>query len=445
MARICAVISRSRRAMPALVWLGAALLLCACGSSSNGSSASNAAFSSTAPIRGQHITVLLPYTVPQSILNQFTKQTGVKLTFETAGWDNVKSKLIVANTAGTYIADVTEFDWTFTGQFGGAGWYVPLEKALGPRLLADLSNDNRVFATHGHTYAACYSNDYRLGMYNAKDFAAAGIKRYPATFAQLSADLTTLKHDKAAPYPMSLPLAATEGGLTPWYLLTLAMGGQLFNAHNQPVFGQPDSTAYKALLFEINALKQGWISPGSVTLDDTPALDNFEAGEAAILLAGGPGEISTANDPSQSKVAGSVRAGLMPGATGPGSSFALPEGLAIPVTAQHKTAALAFIKWWLEPRTQIEMYTNGVTGFLPCRLSVLHTLIRTGKVEGGSAVDQELTHIVPLFPEGAPSWYSRFDTDAQGLINAAVEGKTSPSQALKQLSSDTTSFAKSSS
>jgi multiple sugar transport system substrate-binding protein len=445
MASIGAAIRRSRHAMPALLGLGVTLLLAACGSSSSGGSASNTVFSAKASIRGQHITVLLPYTVSQNILNQFTKQTGVSVTFDTAGWDNVKSKLIVANTASTYIADVTEFDWTFTGQFGGSGWYVPLEKGLGPQLIKDLSKVNLAFNTNGHTYAACYSNDYRLSLYNAKYFAAAGIKHVPQTFAELSNVVSTLKRDKVAPYPMSLPLAATEGGLTPWYLLTLAMGGHLFNAQNKPVFAEPNSTALKALAFEINALKMGWISPGSVTIDDTPALDNFNAGEAAILLAGGPGNLPTANDPSQSKIAPNARAGLMPGINGPGGSFGLPEGLAIPVTSQHKNAALAFIKWWLEPQTQIELYTNKAAGFLPCRLSVIRTLARSGKLQGGSAIVQELSHIVPLFPEGAPSWYSKFDTDAQGLINAAVEGKMSPSQALKQLSSDTAGFANASS
>jgi multiple sugar transport system substrate-binding protein len=80
---------------------------------------------------------------------------------------------------------------------------------------------------------------------------------------------------------------------------------------------------------------------------------------------------------------------------------------------------------------------------LPCRLSVLHTLTRTGKLKGGSAVLKELDHIEPLFPKGAPRWYSQFDTDAQGLINSAVEGKTSPTQALQQLSSEAKSLASS--
>jgi multiple sugar transport system substrate-binding protein len=359
----------------------------------------------------------------------------------TAGWDNVKSKLIVANTAGTYIADVTEFDWSFTGQFGGSGWYVPLETGLGPQLLGDLGSVNKAFDTNGHTYAACYSNDYRLSLYNTKDFAAAGIKSWPKTFAQFETVLGTLKSKHVAAYPMSLPLGATEGGLTPWYLTTLAMGGSLFDAHNKPVFGQPNSTALKALEFEIQALKNGWISPGSVTLDDTPAADNFNAGEAAILYASGPGPLATANDPSQSKIAPHARAGLIPGINGPGNSFGLPEGLAIPVTAQHKDAALAFIKWWLEPKTQEEMYTTGSVGFLPCRLSAIKLLSKSGKLESGPVLQAELAHIVPLFPQGAPVWYSKFDTRAQQLINAAAKGGMSPSQALSQLASYTSTLA----
>jgi multiple sugar transport system substrate-binding protein len=437
---------RTALAVTAAVAVGVVLALSACGSSSSsnsssGGSSSKSVFSSSAPIRGQHITVLLPYQVSQSILNQFTKQTGVTVTYNTAGWDNVKSKLIVANTAGTYIADVTEFDWSFTGQFGGSGWYEPLESGLGSQLVSDLGNVNKAFDTKGHTYAACYSNDYRLAMYNTKDFATAGIKQFPATFSQLSADLNTLKQKKPAPWAMSMPLGATEGGLTPWYLLTLAMGGQLFNSQNKPVFGEPNSVALKALEFEISAVKNGWVSPGSVTLDDTPALNNFNAGDAAMLYAAGPGNIPTANDPSQSKIAGHATGALVPGMNGPGSSFGLPEGLAIPVTAKHKAAALAFIKWWMEPKTQTEMYTNKTTGFLPCRVSVIKTLAKEGKLQGGPAIEQELSHIVPLFPQGAPVWYSKFDTKAQQLINAAVKGEMSPSSALQQLTSYTNSVA----
>ena len=41
----------------------------------------------------------------------------------------------MANTAKTYVADVAEFDWSFTGQFAGAGWVEPLDNVLPPPLL----------------------------------------------------------------------------------------------------------------------------------------------------------------------------------------------------------------------------------------------------------------------------------------------------------------------
>jgi hypothetical protein len=95
----------------------------------------------------------------------------------------------------------------------------------------------------------------------------------------------------------------------------------------------------------------------------------------------------------------------------------------------------------MEPKTQMEMYTNKTTGFLPCRVSVIKTLAKEGKLQGGPAIEQELSHIVALFPQGAPVWYSKFDTKAQQLINAAVKGEMSPSSALQQLTSYTNSVA----
>jgi multiple sugar transport system substrate-binding protein len=87
------------------------------------------------------------------------------------------------------------------------------------------------------------------------------------------------------------------------------------------------------------------------------------------------------------------------------------------------------------------MYTTGSVGFLPCRLSVIKLLSKSGKLESGPVLQAELAHIVPLFPQGAPVWYSKFDTRAQQLINAAAKGGMSPTQALSQLASYTSTLA----
>ena len=403
-------------------------LLAACGGGGGGGG--NAATGGS--IRGQTITVLIPYVMPQKLLDKFTAETGVKVNYVRTGWDATHNKLLVANQARTYIADVAEFDWSFTGQFSGAGWVEPLEGLVSPSVLADLKSTDAAFTANGKTYAACYSNDFRVSMYNTKLFQKAGITAYPKTLAELGQDAEKLKA-AGVQYPIAIPMAATEGGVTPWYLLTLALGGQLFDDNLKPIFQSPDSAGYKALQWEVDAVKNGWVSPGSVSDDDSQAFDNFTAGQNAIVLATGPGNMPTANDPSQSNIAGHAALGLVPGVDGPGASFGLPEGLSIPVTAKHKEAAARFIEWWEQPKTAIAIYKT--QGSLPCGASTLKQLAATGQLQGGDVVNQELPHVAPLFPQGAPIWYSQFSADAQGLLNAAVKGQMSVADALNQLAS----------
>jgi multiple sugar transport system substrate-binding protein len=432
-------------AAAAVVVLAAA----ACGGSSGGSSAasstvasgtaaSGAAPAATTSLAGHQITVFVPYKLSQTILDKFTADTGIKVTYVVTGWDAAHSKLVVADTARTYIADVAEFDWSFTGQFSGARWVDPLNAMLPASLLADLKNTDAAFTAGGNTYAACYSNDFRLSMYNKKLFAKAGIASFPTTLDELGADADKLKA-AGVQYPISLPMAATEGGVTPWYLLTLALGGQLFDSSGKPAFTSPDSAGYKALQWEREAVQKGWVSPGAVSLDDGQALDKFTAGETAILLATGPGNLATANDPSQSKIAGDAEAALVPGASGPGASFGLPEGLSIPATAKDKPAAAAFIEWWEKPENATAIYKD--QGSLPCGASTIQQLSANGTLLGGDVLSQELTHVQPLFPQGAPVWYSKFSSDAQGLLNAAFKGQMSVGDALSQLADKATAHA----
>jgi multiple sugar transport system substrate-binding protein len=383
-------------------------------------------------IRGQTINVLVPYRIPPEVISSFTKATGVKVNYVVTGWDATHSKLVVANTARTYIADVAEFDWSFTGQFAGAKWVEPLDGLLPKPLLSDLASTDAAFKAGGKTYAACFSNDFRISIYNKKMFAKAGITAFPKTLTALGTAADKLKA-AGVQYPLSIPMGATEGGVTPWYLLTLANGGQLFDNNFNPNFQKPGSAGFKALQWEALAVKKGWVSPGAVALDDAAAFDKFTAGQTAIVLATGPGNLVTANDPKESSVAGQAAAALVPGVTGPGASFGLPEGLSIPVTAKHKAAAAAFIEWWQKPANAISIYNK--EGNLPCGSSVIKQLAAKGKLAGGNVLANELKLVKPLFPQGAPVWYSQFSSDAQGLLNAAVKGQMSVPDALSQLAS----------
>ena len=407
--------------------IAAALFAASCG----GSSSSSGSSASSESIRGQTITVLVPYVMPQKLLNQFTAETGVNVNYVRTGWDATHNKLIVANTAKTYIADVAEFDWSFTGQFAGAGWVEPLDNLLPAKTLADLKNTDAAFVSGGKTYAACYSNDFRMSMYNKQMFAKAGITSFPATFDELATDVQKLQAS-GVKYPLQIPMAATEGGITPWYLLTLAMGGQLFDQNLKPVFQTPGSAGYKALQWEADAVKNGWVSPG---------LGGVERRRRPERLPGG-----TERDPARDRprqpahrqrpqpVQHRRRGGARPGAgrrpaRAPRSACRRGSRSRSPPSTRRPPRPSS--TGGSSPRTRSPSTRRRAA----CRAGPPPSSrwSATGQLQGGDVLNQELSHVGPLFQAGAPIWYSQFSADAQGLNNAAVKGQMSVQDALNQL------------
>ena len=427
------------RTVLAMIAGAAALGLSACGG--DDSSESGFTDADASELSGTEIKVLMPYKVPQELLDQFTDETGIEVQYNTGAWDGVAQRLVVAHQAGTYIADVTDFDWSFTGQFGGNGWYEPLQDVLDPKSLDDLGSTKDSFVSDGNLYAACYTNDFRISMYNSALFKEAGLDGFPATFADLDEALDTLKAQGVGDSPMTMPMAATEGSVTPWYLLTLAMGGELFDEGGAPVFNEPGGAGVKALEWQIDALNNGWVTPGAVTMDDGPSLERFLSGAAAVNIAAAPGNLAEADDPEISSIVGDAEAALVPGETGPGGSFGLQEGFGIPTTAENKDGAREFIDWMMQPEVQVEMYTGA--GFLPCGKTALDQLADDGELLGGEVIAEEVNYIKPLFPGGAPTWYSQFSSEAQGLLNAAWKGDISAQDALDQLADKATELAQS--
>ncbi len=419
------------RFMALLVVTGVLIAGCSGGTGGSNAPAKAKPIDTSAPIKGQHITVLLPsYSqIPKKLLADFTAKTGVSITQNSAEFDGIHQRLVTAGFAHTNIADVAELDWSWVGQFGQAGWYTSLDSSLDPALTGDLQNLN-AFKFNGKVIGIPYSNDFRIAAYNTEQFKRAGLSGPPATFADLHAAMATLKRKGIAKYPLSLSLSATEGTATQWYLITLAMGGKLFDDQLNPVFDQPASIAEKALQFEVDAVKEGLVSPGSVSNNDQASDDRFFNGSAAYVF-GGPDEVVSANDPSSSKIVNKAALALIPGVSGPGLTFGLPEGVGIPDSSTHKAAALAFLNWMSSPEVVTKL--RAAIGTLPSRTSVLNQLSSSGALVGGDVIEQQAKHVTPLFPQGTPTWYPKFSSEAGALVNSAAKGDISVADALKRL------------
>jgi len=386
------------------------------------------------PLAGKSITVLLPSPQAANIAADFEKDTGIHVDLQTLSWDDIRPKLVTALVAGTAPADVTEFDWSWTGQFSAADWYRPLNDVIDADTVSDIGVA-KIFTVNGNLLGVPYTNDFRVMLVNAKHFKDAGIDKMPTTLDQLVADAKQIKAKGITQYPIGLPLSTTEGASTSWYLLTKAEGGDLFDKDFNPLFLKPDSAGYKAMALELQMLKDGLVDPASTGLKDSQINDTmFAKGLTSIMISGEPGRLGQFADPAQATVAGQVQAILVPTASGTTRSYGLPEALGIPKVSQNQDAAIAFVKWFTSKQFQEANYANGV---LPTRTSALAELSASGKLLSGDALVAQAKTVEPLFAQGTPPWYPQFSSAVNTAINAVAKGQVTVDQAMQNIADAT--------
>ncbi|AYG61820.1 ABC transporter substrate-binding protein [Rhizobium jaguaris] len=384
------------------------------------------------PLAGQHLTVLLPPwgTLPKEMTDRFTAKTGIVLDAQTLGWDDIHTKIVTSTVANAAPGDATEVDWSWVGQFGASKWYQPLDGAVDASAVADAPTA-KIFTYDGKLLAVPYSNDFRVLIYNKAQLSKAGINTPPTTPDELLRDAKAIKDAKIADYPIGLPLSATEGTSTAWYLLTKAFGGDLFDKDFKPLFVDANSAGYKALAFEIQAMKDGLIDPSMTGLKDVEVQELFKSGKISFDVAGWAGNLSVYADPSKSQVANDVAAALMPSTTGSTRTIGLPEAIGIPTAAGNAKAAAAFVNFMLEPETEIAAYK--ALGNMPPRLSVLKELEGQGALKDGDVLLKQAATVEPVFAQGTPGWYPEFSSAVAAAINQAAKGQLTVDQAIQQI------------
>lgn len=394
---------------------------------------------------GKTITVLLPPwgDMPKSQLTKFTAATGIKVNLETLAWGSIHDKVVSSEAAGVAPADITEVDWSWVGQFGGAGWYTDLSSLL-PASLFKSSSVAPIFRYKGEQIAMPYNIDFRSTLVNMTDLRRAGITAPPSTWAELLNDAKQLKAKGVVAHPIGVQLGVGEDTSTAWYQLVKAAGGQVLTKSNAPAFSSLGSAGGKSLQFEATLYKDGLVTPGEITdTTGSPTTPTFEAGQTAFLLDASPGGLAGITNPAASKVA-KDSIDFIPTPT-PSSgqrseTFGLPEGLGILKQSKNKAAAAMFIMWWEQWPQLLESYEDPNMGNLPPVTSAIVRLSSSGKLVDGSDVLKILPGVKPLFPEGTPVWYPEFSTDAATQINDVVEDRVSVSSALSTLASETQSL-----
>jgi multiple sugar transport system substrate-binding protein len=414
-----------------------------------GSASAHRATTASSSLKGTTINVAIAYPAPKADLAKFTAQTGIKVNWDYVQWDSLQTKIAAAAQAHSYFADVADVDWSKVGEYYATKWFVPLNKYFPPASVKSQFPQAPAFIRDGQLMGMPMDGSLLVTTMNEKDLRAAGVKSNPTTLAQYQTDLKAVASKTSAKHPLDIPFAAAEGLSTYWYEMTAAFGGNVLSASYKPLFTSPSSPGYKAMTWMVNAYKTGLVPKANLNMQDYQALETDQAhGLTASVFSDYSGDVGTIyNVSSESKVVGDVNYIPTPGSSGVGSNLGNPDGIGIPAEAKHVAAAVAFMKWMEEPANQAAF--AGADGAkdviqtfpLPSNRGGLADLVKSGKVPGAAELQTLLeNHAKPIFPAGAPPWYSQFSNAVYTNIHEAAAGSESVSSAINAIASQVKSL-----
>jgi multiple sugar transport system substrate-binding protein len=435
-----------RRAAALVLSAALVTLAAACGSGNSGSSSSAAASGSS-----NSITVDVAYPAPPAaLLDQFTKQTGIKVNWVNIGWDDLQTKITAAMTANTYFADVADVDWSKVGEYQKTGWFYPLNKYFNvASLSADMPQLN-TFMSNNELMGVPFDSSFLVTTVNTKDFAKAGITTMPTTLAGFTSALQKVGKANGIASPLDIQFATAEGLSTCWYQMTAAFGGQVLTTQDTPAFTSPSSPGYQAMSWMVNAYKSGLVPKGNINTTDYQGFTTEQAkNRTAAALCDYSGSVASIyNVPSSSSVVNQTEYIPTPGASAVGLNVANPDGVGIPKTAKNVAAAVKFINWFTSTENQaVWAGLNGpkdvVSTFpLPARLSSFNLMAKAGNIEQASQLEAILkAHAQAPFPNGAPSWYVQFSAAVQTNIHEAAAGQETIPQAVSAIAAEVSQLA----
>ena len=369
----------------------------------------------------------------QEMLDEFEKESGIKVKVTTVSWDDIRDKISVAAAGKTAPADVVEVDWSWVGEFQSAGWLEPLN--FSKEDIEDMPSIQS-FMVNNEVLAAPYANDFRIAYYNTEQFKEAGIETEPKTWDDIYNYSKKIKEKNIVKYPYAIPLSAEESTTTSLIWLAFAKNGVVFNDDNT----LNKESVLDALTYIDKLNKEGLVDPINRTSKGMDAYRKLTKGEASMLI-GPTSFVGRVNDPKESQVVGKVTPILLPGESGVSQkTMALPEGIGVTKYSKNKEAAQEFVKWYTSAKMQEQLFEKNNS--IPTRTTVLEKLIKEDKIKNSGAMLEESKLIKSPFPKGVPNYYTEMSTAMFNAVNKMVNGELTPEKAYEQMETKINELAK---
>jgi multiple sugar transport system substrate-binding protein len=411
----------------------AGLLLTACGSSggSGGSGGSAQAAPATFKGRGPITYVAGKDTTGtvQTIINRWNKaHPKEKVTFIQLPTDADSQRQQMIQNAETksdaYTVLATDVVWT--SEFAAHQWIEPLPANRFPlgKMLKPVVETGQY---RGRLYAVPASSNGGLLFYRTDLLKKAGITRPPTTWAQMTADCAEVKK-----LPEAKSMSCYAGQFQKYEGLTVnfaeavnSAGGRIVDADGKPDVDTPQ--AKKGLDFLVRSFKDGTIPKEAITYQEEDGRQAFQSGKL-VFLNNWPYVYSLAQ---KSAIKGKFAVAPLPGLNGPGASSLGGANLALSSFAKNKATALDFMKFFTSEESSTYFLKNAS---LASPYADLYD---------NAALDKQFPYLPDLkqsitkaVPRPRVVQYGDVTAAVQNEVYAALTGKKSSGQALKDLQAD---------
>ena len=375
----------------------------------------------------EEITFMIPeWGVPSdTMLEEFTDETGIRVNVETVSWDDIRNKISVAANGKKAPADVVEVDWSWVGEFESADWLEPI--TLEEKDVKDIPSISS-FTVDDKVLAIPYANDFRIGYYNTEVYEKAGLEE-PKTWDEVETQMKVIKEKDILEYPYTLPLNASEGTTTAFLWLSYLRDGKVFNEDDT----LNKESSIDTLKFIDKMSKEKLINPINTTAKDIDTYRQIASGDAAFMV-GPTSFVGRVNDEEESTVVGKVMPIVPPGKSGKAEkTMALAEAIGVTKYSENKESAETFVKWYTSEESQAKLYEEN--NAIPTRTSVLEEIIETDKLKNTGAMLETSKLIQSPFPNGVPNYYTEMSSSIYNSVNKMVLGKSTPEQAFEEMDS----------
>lgn len=322
-----------------------------------------------------------PFPVTQMIRDgrtEYEKQTGIKIEWEEAPWNEALSKQMAELVAKTGRYDLFTIEGMWVGQEAGTGQLLELDDLVAKAGTAldwqDFVPKRReLFVYKGKVIGLPLETNITMAAYRKDVFEQEGIK-LPAKGSGYTHEewLSIVKRlHKGGQIGTAWPLKPMMTAVQHWGNALVSAGGRFFDEKLNPTFNSKESLRVAEFFRELLA----YAPKDMLSYTNVEANEGMMSGKVATQTSHWASRIPMVEDKTKSKVAGKVRWTLLPyGGFAPGRKVGMAHNngwcLGIPKGSKHQREAFDFAVWAVSKENQNKLLGSFLTP--PTRLSSLN-------------------------------------------------------------------------